>query len=175
MSEAPVDRPDITTICREHGPFVARVLRRMGVAPSDQDDAWQEVFVVVHTKLSEFEGRSSLRTWIYGICMRTAIAFRRRAPQRREVPTEDLPEAQTSQNPEKDLMERRALDLFDKAVSSLSDDKRAVFVLYEVEQLTMPEVAEALGCPLQTAYSRHKVARETVLAALRRGGEGRST
>lgn len=172
MSEAPVERPDITTICRENGAFVARVLRRMGVAPSDQDDAWQEVFVVVHQKLADFEGRSSLRTWLYGICMRTALAFRRKAPARREIPTEELPEVATSKTPEKDLMDRRALQLFDKAVSTLDDDKRAVFVLYEVEQLSMPEVAEALGCPLQTAYSRHKVAREIVLAAFRRAGEG---
>ena len=161
MSEAPVERPDITTICRENGAFVARVLRRMGVAPSDQDDAWQEVFVVVHQKLAD-----------YGICMRTALAFRRKAPARREIPTEELPEVATSKNPEKDLMDRRSLQLFDKAVSTLDDDKRAVFVLYEVEQLSMPEVAEALGCPLQTAYSRHKVAREIVLAAFRRAGEG---
>jgi len=145
----------------------------MGVAPSDQDDAWQEVFVVVHTKIGDFEGRSSLRTWLYGICMRTALAFRRRAPQRREIPTEDLPEATTSTTPENDLMDRRARELFDKAVSTLDDDKRAVFVLYEVEQLSMPEVAEALGCPLQTAYSRHKAAREIVLSAFRRA-EGRS-
>ncbi len=165
---------DVSTICRENGAFVARLLRRMGVAESDVDDAWQEVFVVVHQKLAEFEGRSQVRTWLYGICLRTAAAFRRRAPARREVPTEDVPEVLAFGTPEGELADKQALSLLDRAVLTLDDDKRAVFVLYEVEELTMAQVAEIVGCPLQTAYSRHKAAREVVLASLRRAGEGRN-
>ncbi len=161
---------ELTAVLRENGAFVARVLRRMGVAESDVDDAWQEVFVVVHAKLGEFEGRSSVRTWLYGICLRTASAFRRRAPARREIPTETLPETRASSTPEKDLADRQALSLLDRAVMTLDEDKRNVFVLYEVEELTMAEVAEIVGCPLQTAYSRHKAAREIVVSYFRRQG-----
>jgi RNA polymerase sigma-70 factor, ECF subfamily len=160
---------ELTALLREHGGFVARVLHRM-VAEADVDDAWQEVFVVVHTKLGEFEGRSSVRTWLYGICFRTAAAFRRKAPVRREIPTEDLPEVPVLSTPEKELGDREALSLLDQAVMTLDDDKKHVFLLYEVEELTMAEVAEIVGCPLQTAYSRHKAAREIVMAYFRRHG-----
>ena len=69
---------DLAAIFREHAPYVWRVLRRMGVREADVEDVTQEVFVVVHRRLPEFEGRSAMRTWIYGICLRVASDHRRR-------------------------------------------------------------------------------------------------
>ncbi|MBL0195754.1 MAG: sigma-70 family RNA polymerase sigma factor [Myxococcales bacterium] len=153
---------DVATVFREHLPFVFRALRRLGVAEGDIDDVCQEVFVVVMRKLAEFEGRSQLRTWIYGICVRSASDYRKRAPRRREVLTDEVPEGVTGKGPHEYATEAEARDLLDRLLAELDDDKRAVFVLYEIEELTMAEVALALECPLQTAYSRLHAARRRV-------------
>ncbi len=160
----------VEQIFREHGPFVWRALRRLGVSPSDADDACQEVFVVVYRKLGEFEGRSRLKTWLYGIAVRVAAAHRRKAHTRHEVPTEEPVPLDTAGTgtPEAAAADREALALLDRALDELDEDKRAVFVLYEVEGLEMPEVAEALSVPVQTAYSRLHAARKDVERAMKR-------
>jgi RNA polymerase sigma-70 factor (ECF subfamily) len=168
---------EVERIFREHGAFVWRALRRLGVGSSDVDDACQEVFVVVHRKLGEYEGRSQMRTWLYGIAVRVAAAQRRRAHVRHEVPSDEplAPEVASTSNPEGAASEREALALLDRALDELDDDKRAVFVLYEVEGLSMPEVAEALACPVQTAYSRLHAARKEVERSMRRAMLGTVT
>jgi RNA polymerase sigma-70 factor, ECF subfamily len=169
----------VSRVVREHGNFVWRTLRRLGVRDADVDDVCQEVFVVVHRKLGEFEPRASIKSWLYGICIRTAAAHRRKAPVRREVPTESPEEQATTRGPDASYEGRETLALLDRALEQLDDDKRETFVLYEVEELAMPEVAKILGCPLQTAYSRHRAAREHVVAFFRRAslraGQGGGT
>ena len=159
----------MSRIVREHGVFVWRTLRRLGVREADIDDVCQEVFVVVHRKLAEFEPRASIKSWLYGICIRSAAAHRRKAPVRREVPTESPEEGTAAHGgPEASLESREALQMLDRALDALDGDKREVFVLYEVEELPMSEVAQIVGCPLQTAYSRHSAARAHVVAFFRR-------
>ena len=160
----------MSRIVREHGVFVWRTLRRLGVREADVDDVCQEVFVVVHRKLAEFEPRASIKSWLYGISIRAAAAHRRKAPVRREVPTESPEEGRSTTHggPHAALEGREALVMLDRALDALDEDKREVFVLYEVEELTMSEVAQIIGCPLQTAYSRHSAARAHVVAFFRR-------
>ncbi|RLB57110.1 MAG: RNA polymerase subunit sigma [Deltaproteobacteria bacterium] len=153
---------DLGTVFRDHAPYVWRVLRKLGVPEAEVEDLCQEVFVVVHRKLPEFEGRSALTTWLYGICVRTASDHRRRARVRKEVVTDRVPEGRESAPQAKDLARRQARALLDSALETLDEDKRAVFVLFEIEDLTMNEVAESIGCPLQTAYSRLYAARDVV-------------
>jgi len=161
--------PSLAEIFRQHAPFVWRGLRRLGVPESDVEDVCQEVFVVVHRKLGDFEGRSSLKTWIYGICARTASDYRRSGRVRREVVTDTPPEAPHEGASAYDTFAlRQARATLDHILDELDDDKRSVFVLYEIEELTMAEVAEALGCPLQTAYSRLHAARKVVEAGVAR-------
>ncbi len=159
---------DPTALVREHGPFVFRALRRLGVPERDVDDQCQEVFLVVLRRLADFEGRSSLRTWIYGICVRVAAAYRRRAQHREIARGDEVPEGATERGQDEELAARQARAMLDRALDELDDDKRAVFVLFEIEELPMADVAEAVGCPLQTAYSRLHAARERVSAAVRR-------
>ena len=162
----PAGLPSLAEIFRQYAPFVWRALRRLGVPESDVEDVTQEVFVVVHRKLSDFEGRSSLRTWIYGICARTASDYRRSGRVRREIVTDAPPEG-TQEGWQHDAVAlRQARATLDKILDTLDDDKRATFVLYEIEELSMAEVAEALSCPLQTAYSRLHAARKIVEAAV---------
>ena len=167
-SGAKVEVPPLAEIFREYAPFVWRGLRRLGVPESDVEDVCQEVFVVVHRKLGDFEGRSSLRTWIYGICARTASDYRRSGRVRREVVTDAPPDAPHEGGQHDAVALRQARATLDRILDELDDDKRAVFVLYEIEELTMAEVAEALACPLQTAYSRLHAARKVVEAGVAR-------
>ena len=160
--------PGLADIFRQYAPFAWRALRRLGVPEADVEDVCQEVFVVVHRKLGDFQGRSSLKTWIYGICARTASDYRRSGRVRREVVTDSPPDAphEAAQHDVVALKQARAT--LDRILDQLDDDKRSVFVLYEIEELTMAEVAEALSCPLQTAYSRLHAARKVVESAVER-------
>jgi RNA polymerase sigma-70 factor, ECF subfamily len=150
----------------QHARYIWRALRHLGVADSEVPDVCQEVFITVHRKLPEFQGRSSLRTWLYGICLRVASDHRRRAYVRNERATADPSlenEGRTGHEPDTQVEQRATL----RALLGLLDpDKREVLVLYEVEGFSMKEVAEIIGCPLQTAYSRLHAARELVLEAL---------
>jgi RNA polymerase sigma-70 factor, ECF subfamily len=149
--------------------YVWRLLGRLGVPPRDVPDVCQDVFITVHRKLPEFEGRSSIKTWLYSICCRTAQSYRRSA-RARELPTDNVTllssEAQALEtsgfSPEIQVDKQRAKALLEYALNLLDDEKRTVFVLYELEELQMPEVAEALGCPLSTAYSRLSAARKVI-------------
>jgi RNA polymerase sigma-70 factor (ECF subfamily) len=166
MRAAPAGEGSFREIFREHAPFVWRVLRRLGVGEADVEDVAQEVFLVVHRRLAEFEGRSKLRTWIYGIAVRVASDHRRRAHVRRELATDRPPERAGSAPQPKELEQRQARALLDAALARLDEDKRAVFVLFEIEEVAMKEIAEAVGCPLQTAYSRLHAARRELKEAL---------
>jgi RNA polymerase sigma-70 factor, ECF subfamily len=159
----------------EYAPFIWRVLWHLGVREADLPDLAQEVFVVVHRKLNSFNAHSTFRSWIYGICIRTASVYRRRAHIRREIITDEIEEMRVPARQIADLENRRALEYLDSLLSELSPEKREVYILYEIEELTMAEVAEAIDCPLSTAYSRLYAAREEIIQADKRGRiKGRS-
>ncbi|HEX3769625.1 MAG TPA: sigma-70 family RNA polymerase sigma factor [Polyangiaceae bacterium] len=147
-------------------PGVSRTLRYLGVPESDLMDAAQEVFLVVNRRHGEFEGRSTLTTWIRQICLRVALTYRRRKVRRREDVVETPPEVASDADQQTTLEQREQRALLNRLLDSLDDDQRAVLVLYEIELLPMREVAETVGCPLQTAYSRRKAALERLRAAL---------
>lgn len=167
---APVRGADLdpAAVFREHAPYVHRALRYLGVAPADIEDAAQEVFLVVLRRLVEFEGRAQLRTWIHRICWRVAQAHRRKSRRTRQR-FADEEDGQHVPDPNADGERTRydARQLLVPALDQLDEPKRVVFVLYEIEGLTMPEVAQALDCPLQTAYSRLYAAREAVARHVR--------
>lgn len=159
MLAAPL--PPFTELFREHAPYAGRVLRNLGVGDADLPDALQEVFLVVHRKLSGFRGESAVRTWIYGICLRVAAAHRRRPFRGHEVELDEGVPA-TDATPHEAAERRQALARLDAALDRLDDDKRAVFVLYELEELTLAEVASAVGAPVPTVYSRLLAARKII-------------
>jgi len=157
----------VDAIFREHAPYVWRVLRRLGVHEADAEDVCQEVFVVVHRRLADFNGACAVRTWLYGICARTASDYRKKPHRRRERPAGDaLPDVGSPACQEEEIQMRRARDRLDAALDALDEGKRTVFVLYEIEGLSMAEVVEAIGCPLQTGYSRLHAARKIVTGLL---------
>ncbi|MEZ4231395.1 MAG: sigma-70 family RNA polymerase sigma factor [Polyangiaceae bacterium] len=145
-------------IYQEHFRQVWRFLARLGVPERDLPDAAQDVFVVVHRKLQEFEGRSRIETWLYGICVRVASDRRRRASQRWE--SLEHPDEQPSGvtlEPGDERLGLRALA--ERILGSLPLEQRAVFVCFELEGLSSQEVAERLQIPLGTVHSRLRLAR----------------
>lgn len=155
-------------VYRAHAARVWRTLRALGVRPADLDDACQEVFVVVLRRLPDFDGRHPISTWLYAISLRVASDARKRAHHRRELLSSTMPEQHTENTPEHDSERRRAADVLAGILASLDDEKRAVFVLFELSELPMNEVADAVGVPLKTAYSRLYAARAHVEQAIAR-------
>jgi RNA polymerase sigma-70 factor, ECF subfamily len=172
---APLERTeapsrDFDAMYAEFLPFVWRCLRALGVPRASLDDAAQDVFLVVHRRLGEFRGSSSLRTWLYGIVRRVA-SNRRRALDRkgRGEPFEDeLPSP--APGPAEQAQDAEAAAFVQQFVATLDAKKRDVFLLGLLEGMSMPEVAEALGIPLNTAYSRLRLVRADLQAALSRKG-----
>jgi len=153
-------------VFQAHARFVWRSLLGLGVPESDVPDASQQVFLVLQGKLDQIEEGCAVSTFLYGICLRVASDFRRRAHVRRERLCAVPPERPTAAPQESQVSSREALDQLCAALDAIDPVQREVFVLYEIEELGMAEVARAVGCPLQTAYSRLHAARKSVATAL---------
>lgn len=167
LSTSPRTTPDFRTLFDQQVEFVWRVLRRYGVPERDAEDVCQEVFLIVHRKLHEFEGRSSVRTWIYGIAARTAIAARRKAHVRRELLEPAATEQRMEPTQHEQADRRRELSQVEAVLASMDIEKREAFVLYELEGLSVAEVAQAVGVPENTALYRLHRAREELERRLR--------
>ena len=160
---------DFSDIYDRYFAFVWRTVRRLGVADRALDDAVQDVFLVVHRRLPEFEGRSSLKSWIFGITRRVAKDYRRRSSRKDrgdELP-DGLPDP-NSPSPLDTAARAQAVRVLYQLLESLDDDKREVFVLAELEQMTAPEIAVAISVNLNTVYSRLRAARRAFDKAVAR-------
>lgn len=157
---------DPAAVVREHTDFVWRVLGHLGLSEAQLDDASQEVFLIVLRQLPAFEARSSLRTWIYGICRN--VAQRTRLRRRREVDSSELSEPSAAPTQDRELWLKQAHAQLVLALDGLDAEQRAVFVLYEIEELPIEEIAAAQQTPITTCYSRLQIARGKIEAALRR-------
>jgi RNA polymerase sigma-70 factor (ECF subfamily) len=156
-------------IYRDHFAFVWRSAKRLGVGEASLDDVVQEVFVVVHRRLTDFEGRSSLRTWLFGITLRIARDHRRSAARKQVGGAVDPDAVGTlSAGPSESAERAEAVRLLHALLDELDDDRREIFVMTELEQLPIPEVAQALGLNVNTAYARLRAARQAFEAALAR-------
>ncbi|HVY38866.1 MAG TPA: sigma-70 family RNA polymerase sigma factor [Polyangia bacterium] len=148
--------------------FVPQTLRYLGVPDGALLDAAQDVLVVALRRLADFEHRSTLQTWLYGICIRVAQEYRRKHANRREILVEALPELTAAPAQESAVEKAEWRKSLRRVLDTLSEQQREAFVLFEIQRLSMKEVAEALGCPLKTAYFRHKAARVRVLEEFKR-------
>jgi len=164
------DSTTAQAIYDRHADFAWRTLRRLGVRETEAGDALQDVFVIVHAKLYQFEGRSSVTTWLFTIC-RTVARERRKHAQRDRTLLDDV-----SVEDELDLRadvaraaehNERLLQL-EAILSTLEVEQRNVFILFEIEKLTGEEIGEALSIPLGTVYSRLQLAKKAFRQALTR-------
>jgi RNA polymerase sigma-70 factor, ECF subfamily len=146
----------------EHFEFVWRSVRRLGVPSADADDAAQEVFVVTARKLGSIEPDRE-RAFLFGTAVRVASTRRRTRRRHPEDPAESLDTRpfEGDASPEERLELREARALLQSILDGMSDDQRAVFVLAELEETSVREIAELLTLPVGTVSSRLRAARET--------------
>lgn len=159
----------LEAVYRVHADFVWRSALRFGVPSSAAEDVVHEVFLVVGRRLPEFVAGSSMRAWLYGIT-RGVCANRRRSHDRRERRHAELQlvEPDRPATPEELARRSQAVSLVQAFLETLDDRQRQVFALADLEGLTGPEMAEALGEPLNTIYSRLRLARRKFKAYVAR-------
>jgi RNA polymerase sigma-70 factor (ECF subfamily) len=161
--------PDLHDIFEEHADHVGNSLRRLGVRDADVPDLVQEVFVVVHRILPDYDPERPMWPWLFGIAYRTAAAYRRKAG--REVLDDGALTSDRADSAE-NVVEamRRAEDrtLALAAIQEIELHRRAVFVMADIDGVAVPEIARALGIGVNTAYSRLRLAREEFRAAAMR-------
>jgi RNA polymerase sigma-70 factor (ECF subfamily) len=168
---APDERARLSAIYREHFEFVWRSLRRLGAPEHALEDATQDVFLVAARRLDEFEGRSSIRTWLFGVAMRV-VRTQRRTSWRHQRKVDALATAKPDSPDTDPMAQRDAQRLLLALLEQLDDDKRAVYVLAELEGMTVVEIAEGLGANVNTIYTRLRAARQQLRAAAAKHIEG---
>jgi RNA polymerase sigma-70 factor, ECF subfamily len=167
--------PPFEAVYEEHFDFVWRSVQRLGAAPESVADLVQEVFLRVHRGLPTFEGRSSLKSWIFGVVANVTRRARRGDQRRRRAVPESSPPcdpdalADGARLGPADSAERAdALRVLYGLLDELDDGQREAFVMAELEQMTAPEISEALGLNVHTVYSRLRAARTAFEKAVAR-------
>jgi len=169
MEDAPAPTPELTSVHARHAEYVFASLQRLGVRGVALEDAHQEVFLVVHRRLSSYDGRSSMPAWLFGICRRVAAAHRRKAHRRHEVsvdPDWDIEDVEA--DPEQALVRGQERREVERVLDMLDLDKRVVLVMYEIEGIECDRIAAQLGIPVGTVYSRLHAARRDFEKAMTR-------
>ena len=143
-------------------------LRRLGVRPSDVEDVTHDVFLSVYKKVGVYDPSRPARPWLFAFAYRAASDYRRLA-RHREEPTGEVPEREASSAAVDEVMEQlEESALVHAALSRIDLDRRAVLVAHEIDGTPMKDVAESLGIPLNTAYSRLRIGREELTSAVKR-------
>lgn len=143
-----------------------RVLARAGVRDADLKDASQEVFIIVANKLEPLDADTKITTWLYGIAIRVAANHRRKVQRKREDFSSDSvfeTAHDHAHDPEQNAVRAQARAQLAELLASLVPDQRIVFEMFELEEMTCPDIAKALGIPLGTAYTRLRAARAAVV------------
>ena len=175
----PITSPSLTfeTVYDDNVDWMWRCARRLGVSDAAADDVIQSAFLVVHRRLREFEGHSSVKTWIFAILLRIVQGHRRttrrKSPHLFNEPADpdDLSDTHSRADPERALERAEASRIIDGLLDCLDHDERVVFVMAELEQMTAPEISEATGLTPKAVYSRLRAARvdfERAASRLRR-------
>jgi RNA polymerase sigma-70 factor (ECF subfamily) len=152
---------------RELG-YVWHALRRLGVPGRDLEDLTQHVFLQVHGQLAKYDAARPLRPWLFAFALNAASNYR--ALKRHRVELAVVPPDLSDGRPgaEEQLILKQELQLAELALSEVALERRGVLMLHEIEGHAMPEIAEVLGIPLNTAYSRLRLARQDYERAARR-------
>lgn len=159
---------DLAAVYAREFDWVWHTLRRLGVAARDLPDVTHDVFVVVHRRAHTYDRARPLRPWLFGVAYRVARDHLALGRNRRESVTE-APEVADPRPPQDQQLARaQARELVVAALQCVELDRRVVFILHDLEEQPMPEIAAALDVPVKTLYSRLAAAREQFTAAVRR-------
>ena len=163
--------PEFTAIYEQEFTAVWRFLRRLGVAEAAVDDLCHDTFLLAWKRFDAFDRNRPARPWLFGIAFRLASDFRSLKRHSTEAADDEavLSAADpTAAGPLERLEARQASDLVQAALETLSLDLRTVFVLHELEERPIPEVAELMQTPVPTAYARLRTARQRFASAVQR-------
>jgi RNA polymerase sigma-70 factor (ECF subfamily) len=166
-----------TEVYQHEFAYVWRSLSRLGAPAPAQEDLAHDVFAIAYRQWSDYDPARPLRPWLFGIAYRVVLDWKRKAQNTRESATEIPEGCDPASNQEETLGNRQALAQAARALAALELDRRTVFIMHELDEQTMPEIAAALDIPLNTAYSRLRLARrdfnEQVAALRQRTGGSR--
>lgn len=169
---------DFPEVYRVELGYVLRTLRRLGVREADLEDVAHEAFVAVVRHLPDYDPERPIRRWLFGFAFRMASDYRKRAHNVNEVPASS-PDATETLGPDTALDDARRRALLLQVLDALDFEKRSLIVMHDLDGVPVPEIAETLGVPLNTAYSRLRLARKAFqeeLSSRARGGHaGRRT
>lgn len=159
---------DFRTVFDDEFDYVWNTLRRLGVREADLKDQTQEVFLIVHQLFDDYDRARPIRPWLFGIAYRYAARYKALARHTREILADpsDAPALEPPADEQVAASEERTLVLH--AIERIELTRRAVFVMAEIDGWSMPEIAEVLAIPLNTAYSRLRLARRDFTRAVER-------
>ncbi len=169
----PLTQARFDAVYEAHIDFVWRNVRRLGVPDGAADDVVQAILLVIFRQIDGFEGRSSMKTWVYEIISRVVRDYwrtqRRKSPRAGNHPVDPASlEAPANERPDALADRADAARIVRELLDELDDDQREVFVLAELEQLTLREIAEALHERPGTIASRLRAARAAFESAAKR-------
>ena len=165
VTDAP---PKLEEIYSEHFDHVWHTLRRLGIRHADLSDKVHDVFLVVHRRLCDFDTSRTVRPWLTGIAYRVAADERRLAKNRREVISDKVDlERHATESPEALTARSEARELISAGLERLPIDQRVVVIMSDIDGLGGPEIADALGVPQNTVYSRLRLGRKKFASAIR--------
>jgi len=148
--------------------YVWSSLRRLGVHTRDIEDVAQELFVHVYRRFDEYDPSRPIRPWLFAFAYRCASDWRRLARHRIEAQLDVEHRPSETPGPDHAIDAGRDRALVLQSLEGIDLERRAVFVLYELDETPIKTIAETLGIPLFTAYSRLRVARQEFAAAAQR-------
>ncbi|HEY5955683.1 MAG TPA: RNA polymerase sigma factor [Polyangiaceae bacterium] len=168
--------PSFAELYQTYFSFIWSVTRYLGVERAEVDDVVQEIFVIIHRRMHSIEQPESVRSWIYSIIRRAVGRYRRTRRAKGTSMGVDRVEPETMQldwsTPHSLAEQSEQVELLQTLLDKLDPPKREVFILVELEEMTAPEIAIAIGIPLNTVYSRLRAARQELDEALQRHHAG---
>lgn len=162
------DDVEFRAVFRAELGWVCNTLRRLGVREADVEDAAHDVFVTFHRRLADYDPARSVRAWLGGIAYRVASDHRRRAHVRRELAEGDIEVVDPRRGADDALADKQTRALVLAALQEVQEERRPVLVLHDIDGIAMPAIAESLSIPLNTAYSRLRLARADFRRAVER-------
>jgi RNA polymerase sigma-70 factor (ECF subfamily) len=166
-------RPSLADVFEEHFVYVWRTLRHLGVRDRDLEDVAQEVFVRMNKRLAEYDPERPLRPWIFGFAYRVACDYRRLSRHRVEVLGAPIDRADPARRADERMEADEERAMVEAALEGVVLDRRAVLVMHDIDEVPIPSIAQELGIPVNTAYSRLRLARRDFVAALSRARKAR--
>ena len=148
--------------------YVYRSLRRLGAEPRDLNDLVQEVFLAVHLRLHTYDRGRPIRPWLFGIAFRALSDSGNRSRAHKEVSDAALAQVGVPPRAEQQIAATEARNVVLQALAHLKPEQRAVFVMHTLDECPVPEIARNLEIPLNTAYSRLRLARVDFVGAVKR-------